>query len=207
MDRWKSDFINQLRQGKTPEYAARMAAGLPLVKVIDARDHDEEFAAAWDSLIEEEDYGDAKVSGRTVSPAALEALLWAQSTDEEAAAYFGLTVQQLMDRVKANAKLEQVYKTARLGGVAALKRAQFELGLSGNPVMLNHLGKNYAGQSDKMEVKQEVVHTIDTKDLARKMMFIMAQAGTDQLPAIDVEEAVMLPVPEEEEEIAMRDES
>jgi hypothetical protein len=193
-ERWKDEFLNMLKAGKQPEYAARASAGLPLHKVHEARESDPEFAQKWDALFEDEDYGDGFTATRILSPAALEALLWSQCTDDEAAAYFGLSTEQLMARIKSNKKLETVYRTARLGGVAALKRAQFELGLTGNAPILTHLGKNYAGQADKVEVNQKVEHVVDTKDLARKLMFIMAQAGEDALPAIDAEESLALPV-------------
>ena len=43
---------------------------------------------------------------------------------------------------------------------ASLRKRQFDLAMDGNPTMLVWLGKQYLGQSDKIEQRQEVT-TID----------------------------------------------
>ena len=95
MKRWQQDFVDGLRAGKGAAECARLYAGLPLAKVYDAREDDPEFAAAWDSVSEGEDIGEGIASTRILSPQALEAILWAQVTDDAAAAYFGMPAEEM----------------------------------------------------------------------------------------------------------------
>lgn len=50
MDKWKKDFLNQIKAGKDPHQAATSSAGLPLEAVSQMRDDDTEFAMAWDLI-------------------------------------------------------------------------------------------------------------------------------------------------------------
>lgn len=185
-ERWKSEFLRYLKAGRPAETAARHGAGLPLAMVHAAREADPEFAAEWDAVIEEEEMGDGIVATRTVSPSALESLLWAQCSDEEAAAYFGISVDDLMARIAINHRLKRVYDTARDGGKAALRKAQFDVAMNGDKTMLTWLGKNALDQSDRVENVMTVKHEVDNVELAKRMLLTLAMAG-ETLPPIDVE--------------------
>ena len=185
MERWKEDFIIGLRQGKPVSLCARMLAGLPLAAVYEAREADEEFAQAWDDACPAEDDGKpALMAGRVLTPAALEALMWAQCDDEEAAAYFGMEIGEFKGRVAADEALSKVYRIGPLGGKAALKRSQFERAMAGDGGMQTWLGKQHLGQAEKVEqtVKREGEAT--PQQIAERLMYIMAQAGKE-MPVLE----------------------
>lgn len=147
MDAWKEDFIKGLREGKSETYLAKTLAGLPLAAVQAIRDKEPEFAVAWD---------EAKLSKgpdpkRELTPETLEALLWAQCSEDEIAAYFGMRVPEFKKRISANEQLQLIFETAPLGGRAALKRAQYENAINGNHGMQTWLGKQHLNQADKVE--------------------------------------------------------
>lgn len=151
MQRWKQDFIDGLRQGKPADLCARIYAGQPLVVVHAARESDPEFADAWDHAAEQAEIAASLASKRTLSPGALEALLFAQCSDDRVAGYFGMTHEELMEQVEQDDELKAVYETSRAGGQAAIQLSQFEAAMAGDKSMLTFLGKQYLGQSDKVE--------------------------------------------------------
>lgn len=151
MERWKKDFIMGLKAGKPAEACARLYAGMSLARVHELRELDPDFAGAWDAVSEPDEVIDGAVIRRALTPGALEAILWAQCSDEMAAAYFGLRTEEFTVRVSDDAALKEVYETARTGGRAALQKAQFEAAMSGDRTMLTWLGKQHLGQADKVE--------------------------------------------------------
>lgn len=48
MDRWKRDFLDAIKSGKTPDQAAKSSAGMPLAAVEAMRPLDLEFSDEWD---------------------------------------------------------------------------------------------------------------------------------------------------------------
>ena len=52
------------------------------------------------------------------------------------------------------------YEKKASKGVASLRRRQYQLAQDGNVTMLIWLGKQYLGQSDKLEQKTESTHTV-----------------------------------------------
>jgi hypothetical protein len=156
MDRSKRDFLDAIRRGMTPEAAARSRAGYPLSVMHDWREEDTEFADAWDAILPDDDMSDGVVASRILTPGALEAIMWAQVPDDRVAAYFGMTEDVLMARVKENPRLQRIYDTARDGGKAALQMAQFDAALAGDKGMQTWLGKQYLEQADKVETKIEM---------------------------------------------------
>lgn len=151
MKRWQEDYITCLISGKDPEVCARRCAGLPLAMVMEHVEEDPEFREAWEKALPK-DGSTGLVGTRRLSPAGLEKVLYGQATDEEAAAYFGLTVDELMAAIDADERLQRVYKFSRTGGKAEIKVAQHEKAISGDASMLTWMGKNYLGQADKVDV-------------------------------------------------------
>jgi hypothetical protein len=80
----------------------------------------------------------------------LEALCRIQCTEEEIAAVLGVSTEWLRYNKKNKAFLE-VMQSGREKGKTSLRRKQYEMAMMGDRVMLIWLGKQYLGQSDKME--------------------------------------------------------
>jgi len=86
----------------------------------------------------------------------LEALLWAQCSNEEAAAFFAMTESELLSEVENSVELQRIMSIARLAGKAAMKKAQFDSGTVGgkngpDAKMLMHLGEQHLGQVKRTE--------------------------------------------------------
>lgn len=186
MDRWKIEFLRMIRDGVQPDIAARRSSGLSLADVMAYHDADPEFGRLWD-MASPDDTGEAVVSARILSPSSLEALLWAQTPDDEVAGYFGLTVDELQARVALDPVLQRVYDTARLGGKAAIRKAQFKSVVDGNVSAQQWVGKQYLGQADKVETVTTVQHAVSLEDVARRLAMITHKTGVDILPAIEAE--------------------
>lgn len=151
MDRWKEAFIACVTGGKDPETCARRCAGLPLMAVMEHVERDEEFGLAWDRIAPSH-AADSRMGMRLLTPASLEALLWAQCSDEEAAAYFGMTQDEYTSRIESDEDLGRVHELARIGGRAAIRVAQHEKALQGDTGMLTWVGKQALGQTEKVDV-------------------------------------------------------
>lgn len=180
MKRWQQEFLDAIRRGTPAVEAARQFAGMPLSKVQDAAEEADnyEFKEAWDNLAPGDDVSDGVTVARVLSGGALEAILWAQCSDEEAAAFFGLDLDEFKERIEESPKLEKIYRLARTGGKAALKRAQMESALAGNIPAQTWLGKQHLGQADKVE------HTGDKPALGAPVTInniILRNIPTEQL--------------------------
>lgn len=175
MQRWKVDFINFLKQGRSIEQSARLAAGRTVDNVQEERELDREFDAAWCAVT-----GETSVSShRQLSPSGLEALLWAQCSDEMCAAYFGMTHADMLARVKATPALQRVYNTARDGGRAALQKAQFDAAMDGDKTMLKWLGQQHLGQADSVDdrPKQGITVNFNISDPGESYRRMLAGGG------------------------------
>lgn len=153
MKRWQTDFLDGLRRGVPADLCAKQYAGLPLSAVHDKREEDEEFAAAWDAIVPCDEESDGIAGLRVLSPGTLERVLRAQVSDVEAAAYFGMKEEVFLARIAENGRLAKVYDTARDGGKAEIRMAQHDAAIEGDKTMLTWLGKQYLGQTDKIDHK------------------------------------------------------
>lgn len=106
---------------------------------------------------------------RQLSPATLEALKWAQCSDEEVAAFFGMDVDEFYEQLKKNPALEKMHRLAPISGKAALKRAQFINAMDGSEKMQQFLGQQHLGQSTKVE------HAFTIEDLRKNNQAIAAE--------------------------------
>jgi len=78
-----------------------------------------------------------------------------QCTLVEIAGFFGCSVDTIENRVKEVHKVtfSEYYKKKCQKGLISLRRKQFALAFNGNVTMCIFLGKQYLGQSDKVEQK------------------------------------------------------
>lgn len=70
-----------------------------------------------------------------------------QCTQEEIAEFVGISVRQL----KRSDNFRRLYKKGLESGKASLRRMQWKGAQGGNPTLQIWLGKNYLGQSDRLE--------------------------------------------------------
>lgn len=107
-------------------------------------------------------------------------LAQAQCTKSEIAAALGMKPDTLALRLKENPMLEDVYQRARMYGVASLRRKQFDVAMLGHPRMLEWLGKQVLGQTDKVETVEPNAH----EKFVRQMQEAMPDAfDVTPLPA------------------------
>jgi len=72
-----------------------------------------------------------------------------QCTNEEIAQFFNVNRDTISDRFSA------VILKGREVGRTSLRRAQFKHAIKGNPTLLIWLGKQYLGQTEKLEKEKE----------------------------------------------------
>ena len=92
-----------------------------------------------------------------IDMAELERLSAMQCTDEEVAAWFGVTTRTI-ERRRKNAKFAEVMQRGQAKGRISVRRAQLKLLEAGNATMGVWLGKNILGQVD--EVRHELTGTL-----------------------------------------------
>lgn len=90
----------------------------------------------------------------------LESLCQIQCTGEECASVLGMDYDTLNNALKKEGfeGFSDYSKQKAPGGKASLRRRQYKAAMDGNATMLVWLGKNWLGQTDKHEVKQETEH-------------------------------------------------
>jgi len=144
MHKWQDDFIEGLRQGKSPDNLARSCAGLPLNAVQSMRDQDPEFAMLWD-----EAYNYAAQTRRmNITPQALEKVLASQLSDKEIAAYFMMTSDELLTLVQSDTTLKAVYDFGRDSAKVKIALAQYDNAISGHADMQKWLGRQHLNQAE-----------------------------------------------------------
>lgn len=187
LTQWKREFLSQLKMGVPPEKACRSAAGRSLREVQDERENDPFFADAWDAITDP-DAGRGKALSRVLVGETLEALLWAQCTDEQAAAYFNLELPEFLEKIEADPELKRIHKLARLGGQAQLRMAQMNEASAGNTAVQIHLAKHVLGQHDKIDqtVRHEVPD-IDSREMAKQLLFVLREGGLTLDQVIDAD--------------------
>lgn len=89
-----------------------------------------------------------------------------QCTQEEIAGWFEIDEETLVKRVTEhyNKSFSEVYKKYSAGGKCSLRRRQFRRAANGDRVMMIWLGKQYLGQSDKVEQKVTEINLSDVPD-------------------------------------------
>jgi len=82
-----------------------------------------------------------------------------QCTQEEIAGWFEIDEETLVRRVTEhyNKSFSDVYKKYSANGKCSLRRRQFRRAANGDRVMMIWLGKQYLGQSDKIEQKVQQI--------------------------------------------------
>ena len=90
-----------------------------------------------------------------------EALCAVQCTLEEISAYFGVSDSTLYRWCKREYKatFEEVFKKASGAGKMSLRRLQWKSAQAGNVTMQIWLGKQWLGQTDKVEQKTDAIVT------------------------------------------------
>ena len=88
----------------------------------------------------------------------LEKLLHLQCTETECASFFGITKNTLKARIRdaGHDSFEAYADIHRAPGKISLRRHQWRSAEKGNVVMQIWLGKQWLGQSDKVEAKTEI---------------------------------------------------
>ena len=89
-----------------------------------------------------------------------------QCTQQEIAGWFEIDEETLVRRVTEhyNSSFSDVYKKYSANGKCSLRRRQFRRAANGDRVMMIWLGKQYLGQSDKIEQKVQEVSLQDVPD-------------------------------------------
>ena len=77
-----------------------------------------------------------------------------QCTDEEIASTLGVTIETLQTPQNIDTFLE-LKKIGQNKGNASIRRVQYEVAMSGNPTMLIWWGRNYLGQKEAIEQKND----------------------------------------------------
>lgn len=86
-------------------------------------------------------------------------LAQAQCTKGEIAAGLGMTLETLNLRMAENPMLGEILTRAQMYGRASLRRKQWDVGVvMGHPRMLEWLGKQVLGQTDKVEQVEQNNH-------------------------------------------------
>lgn len=101
-----------------------------------------------------------KLRGRpqkAIDKTQFEKLCALQCTQDEIASYFDVSHDTILRWCKRTygATFEDVYKDKRQAGMISLRRSQWKLGQT-DVKMAIWLGKQYLGQADKKEIKNEV---------------------------------------------------
>jgi hypothetical protein len=92
----------------------------------------------------------AGAKAKEIDLAELEKLAKLQCTDEEIAAFFGVSTRTLENRRKKDQNFQEVIERGKRTGLISLRRAQFGAALKGNATMLVWLGKNLLQQKDRL---------------------------------------------------------
>lgn len=106
-------------------------------------------------------------------------------TLEEIAGWFHCSEDTVERWVKRTYKkrFAEIYRQKRGAGSVSLRRKQMEIALAGNVTMLIFLGKQYCGQSDKVENRNEEVPT--TVDSLLKKISALKLSKDQLLTALD----------------------
>lgn len=87
----------------------------------------------------------------------LDKLCGLQCSQAEIASWFDVSIDTIEARIKERTGLSfpEYFEQKRGKGKIALRRKQYEAAMAGNTTLLIWLGKQYLGQSDKIESKND----------------------------------------------------
>lgn len=85
----------------------------------------------------------------------IEKLCSLMCTAEEIAGFLDVSVDTLSRRIKETygQTFAEYFEQKKIGAQIALRRAQWQLAMNGNPTMLIWLGKQFLGQSNKTDLQ------------------------------------------------------
>jgi len=98
----------------------------------------------------------------------LDKLCQMHATQEEIAAFLGITVDTIDSRLKKrfNKSFSEYYQEKAALGKISLRRAQLQKALGGDNTMMIWLGKNMLGQKDSQELdlkySAEIIHRVES---------------------------------------------
>jgi hypothetical protein len=131
----------------------------------------------------------AKKTGRplaVVDPNIVNALASVGCSGDEIAVYLGVSRTTIYDRFRT------VIEKGHTGQRVSLRRKQFELAMKGDRTMLVWLGKQYLGQTDKVEEKQTGKLTFDFNALTGRPDVIIDPV---EVKLLEDEERSVIPPP------------
>lgn len=164
MDKWKQEYVKLLKAGASREMAAR-GLSLQLAYVEQELKRDVEFERAVANVY--------RRSEKKMDAAELELAYQAQCTEEEVAAFFGMSVGGLRAEIAANEELKAAMERGPLAGKAAIRMAQFQQAAGGDKDMLKWAGKQYLGQSERVEsTERRELIDVDPERLAAMAIFL-----------------------------------
>lgn len=164
MDKWKQEYVKLLKAGASRDMAAR-GLSLQLAYVEQEIKRDVEFERAVANVY--------RRSEKKMDAAELELAYQAQCTEEEVAAFFGMSVGGLRAEIEANEELKAAMERGPLAGRAAIRMAQFQQAAGGDKDMLKWAGKQYLGQSERVEsTERRELIDVDPERLATMAIFL-----------------------------------
>ena len=113
-----------------------------------------------------------------------------QCTDEEMAGVFGMELEQFKRAIEEDDVLKSVYKNGRLAGQATIRKGQYDQAVSGDRVMLQHLGKHILGQEDKATLKIEKANPLENEREMERVLAALIQESRMKGLVIDVEPVI-----------------
>lgn len=112
--------------------------------------------------------GQIKQAQAKIDKELFEKLCRCQCTAVEISKHFGINIETLRRWCKEtyNSTFEEIFEVLRYQGFTSLRAKQFAEAMKGNTTLLIFLGKNYLGQSDKVESynEEKVVIVNDLKE-------------------------------------------
>jgi len=175
---WQEKFAEGLREGRDAKELLQELNISPSMYQHSLRDN-----PSFKNLV---DISESGVGSGVLCPAELEHLMVAQVSEENAAGYFGMTLPDFRKAVDEDPELKRVFETGPLKGKAILQVRQWEYSEKDGD-MLKWLGKNHAGQADKIETKTTVETTSDPDEIIKLMEFLEADLANRLGKTIDGE--------------------
>ena len=100
-----------------------------------------------------------------------------QYTEYEIAQHIGLSDDGFRKRKARDKKLRDALDKGRARGRGSLRRAQWKGAQAGNPTMLIWMGKQYLGQRDKADLKQDISVATDVRDMTDEQLEAIVRRG------------------------------
>jgi len=110
-----------------------------------------------------------QLRANTLDLAAIRSYAEVGCTLDEIAGLLGVSSSWLDTQKKNNPDLEGAILAGNANLRSSLRSAQVRLALTGHPTMLIWLGKQFLGQSDKQEIKQENTLNVVLQDAVREL--------------------------------------